>query len=121
MAVQAFAMKLDLPWPPKELSPNARVHWAKLSHVKKKYKNDCMWICKGAKINHAVHNYVFVMLHIKFCPPDKRLRDTDNCIASFKAGQDGLAEALGVNAKIFNNSYEIGQAVKHGKVEVTIS
>ncbi len=114
-------MKIELPWPPKELSPNARVHWAKLSHIKKKYKNDCMWICKGKRIPPSTHNYVFLLLNIKFCPPDKRLRDSDNCIASFKAGQDGLAEALGVNDKIFNNTYEFGPPTKHGKVEVTIN
>lgn len=32
-----------------------------------------------------------------FVPPDRRHRDLDNCIASIKAGLDGLADVLGVD------------------------
>lgn len=40
-----------LPWPPKELSPNARCHWAKLAKAKKTYRAACAWQAKvqGAK------------------------------------------------------------------------
>ena len=31
----------EFPWPPKELSPNARVHWRTLAKAKAEYKGDC--------------------------------------------------------------------------------
>ena len=31
-------LTLTLPWPPKELSPNARQHWTKLAKAKKAYR-----------------------------------------------------------------------------------
>ena len=33
--------RLILPWPPKELSPNFRAHWAKLARAKKAYREAC--------------------------------------------------------------------------------
>jgi crossover junction endodeoxyribonuclease RusA len=40
-------------------------------------------------------------LWLDFYPPDRRHRDDDNMIASFKAGRDGLALALGIDDKRF--------------------
>jgi crossover junction endodeoxyribonuclease RusA len=40
-------------------------------------------------------------LTITFVMPDKRLRDTDNCLAAAKAGLDGMADALGINDRQF--------------------
>jgi crossover junction endodeoxyribonuclease RusA len=34
---------------------------------------------------------------LEFVPPDRRARDTDNMLASIKAGLDGLADVLGVD------------------------
>ncbi len=42
-----------------------------------------------------------IRLTITFVMPDKRLRDTDNCLAAAKAGLDGMADALGVNDRQF--------------------
>lgn len=40
-------------------------------------------------------------LWVDFYPPDRRHRDDDNLIASFKAGRDGIALALGIDDKRF--------------------
>jgi crossover junction endodeoxyribonuclease RusA len=40
-------------------------------------------------------------LWLDFYPPDRRARDDDNIIAAFKAGRDGMAEALGINDRRF--------------------
>ena len=40
-------------------------------------------------------------LWIDFYPPDRRARDDDNMIASFKSGRDGIADALGIDDKRF--------------------
>ena len=39
-----------LPWPPKELSPNAALHWAKKSKVKKVYRQTCWALTLEAKL-----------------------------------------------------------------------
>jgi len=114
-------MKITFPWPPKELSPNRSIHWAALGRSKKKYKTDCMWICKAAKLPTKFKDRVFCAPQITFNPPDKRLRDMDNCVAAFKAGQDAMAEALGINDRIFLPNYEWGEPVKHGSVTIKFS
>src|SRR3546814_7576318 len=40
-------------------------------------------------------------LRIEFYPPDKRRRDLDNMLASFKYGIDAVAEAMGVDDSLF--------------------
>jgi crossover junction endodeoxyribonuclease RusA len=89
-------MKLHLPWPPKELSPNARVHWAKKSKAAKGYRLQCCLMTKAAKVV-VPETEGRLHLWITFYPPDKRQRDDDNMIASFKSGRDGIADALGIN------------------------
>lgn len=44
----------------------------------------------------------------------------DNCIAAFKAGQDGLADALGVNDRDLTVNYEMGDRCKDGGVIVDV-
>lgn len=40
-------------------------------------------------------------LWLDFYPPDRRHRDDDNLVASFKAGRDGVALALGIDDRRF--------------------
>lgn len=40
-------------------------------------------------------------LKITFYPPTKANRDIDNCLASIKAGLDGIADGLAINDKFF--------------------
>ena len=92
--------KVTLPWPPRELSPNARVHWRKKSPITKAYKHACWALCKEAGMI-APASEGRLHLWLDFFPPDRRHRDDDNMIASFKAGRDGLALALGIDDKRF--------------------
>lgn len=91
----AATQTVTLPWPPRDLSPNARVHHMALAKVKKAYKQACAWqaVAQGVKpmTKDALH------LNITFVPPDKRHRDLDNMLASIKAGLDGLRDVLGVD------------------------
>lgn len=90
---------IDLPWPPKELSPNQRLHWAKLATVKRKYRSDCNLLTLAAcKQKLAGRHH----LALTFFPPDRRARDRDNLLASMKAGLDGVADALGINDREFD-------------------
>ena len=57
---------------------------------------------------------------ITFQPPDRRKRDRDNMIAAFKAGQDGLADALGIDDAILVPTYDTGEPVKGGRVDIEL-
>lgn len=89
-----------LPWPPKQLSPNSRAHWAVKSREAKKYRAACAWACKEAKL-HAPATDGRLHLWIDFYAPDRRHRDADNLTANIKSGLDGVADAIGINDKNF--------------------
>jgi len=87
---------LVLPWPPKELSPNARVHRLVKAKAAKAYRHACRALTKEAKLVPAGMH-----LKITFVPPTRQPRDLDNCLASIKSGLDGVADALGLNDRAF--------------------
>jgi crossover junction endodeoxyribonuclease RusA len=92
-------MILNLPWPPSLLNPNRKTHWAVKSKAAKSYKEACFYITKQENI--VIDWDGDIHLWIDFYPPDKRHRDDDNVISSFKSGRDGIADALGVNDRRF--------------------
>lgn len=91
---------IDLPWPPKELNPNARLDRRKVAPIKKKHRNDCYLMTRVTtkeRISGRHH------IALTFFPPnDWRQRDLDNLLASMKAGIDGVADALGINDREFD-------------------
>lgn len=107
------------PWPPKELNPNARVHWAKRAKAAKKYRADCHYLAKLAKFNVDWEGDIH--LHMGFCPPDNRHRDDDNMLAACKSLRDGLADALGVNDRRFRLHSAIFPVRKGGAVIVALT
>ena len=110
---------ITLPWPPKELSPNSRNHWAKRAKVAAKYRETCRLLTIASKIRPAETGAVF--LRVSYYAPDRRLRDDDNMIAAFKAGRDGVANAWGIDdntfcvASVFRN-----EIVSHGKITIEL-
>ena len=88
-----------LDWPPAALSPNARGHWSKRAKAAKKYRKDCYALAKIEKLGVDWDGPVH--LYVTFFPPDRRNRDDDNLVASFKSGRDGIADALGIDDKRF--------------------
>jgi len=109
--------ELTLPWPAKELSPNARLHWAQVAKYKKAYRMACFALALQAGWRRIdVGTTGDIHLWVDFYPPDKRHRDMDNMLASCKALFDGVADALEVNDKRFRlHPYvkdEIGGMVK---------
>jgi len=61
-----------------------------------------------------------IKMKITFYPPDRKRRDDDNMIASFKAARDGLADALGVDDRRFRPEYHFGEPDDPGRVEVQL-
>lgn len=108
-----------LPWPPRELSPNARKHHQAVVKIKKAYRYEC---CTIARQQEPKVKDGKLHLFITFFPPDRRRRDDDNCIASFKSGRDGLADALGIDDSLFVvHSFLSDRVVKGGQVRVRIT
>lgn len=108
--------EITLPWPPKSLSPNARVHWAVKSKFAKAYRMEGFTAAHQAGWSHYKPSGDICM-EITFHEPDKRYhRDHDNMMASIKSGLDGVADALHVNDNRFRLSAvvsdEIGGFVK---------
>ncbi|MFZ5565996.1 MAG: hypothetical protein ACOY95_03235 [Pseudomonadota bacterium] len=111
--------EVTLPWPAKELSPNARVHWAVLARAKKSYRVACFALARQARITQpGLGN---IRIEMTFYPPTRRARDDDNLIASMKAGLDGLADAMGVNDKRFKIKPPKVSEQLGGMVKVQIS
>lgn len=112
-------LTLTLPWPPAALSPNARHrHWAELASAKKRYRKACALVARtqGACTIQAER----VCVSLTFLPPDRRSRDLDNCIASMKAGLDGLADVLGVDDSQWTLAATMGDGIG-GMVKVEVS
>lgn len=60
------------------------------------------------------------ILSLTFCPPDRRKRDDDNLVAAFKAGRDGIAQAMGIDDHRLSLLVKIGEPVEGGAVLVSI-
>lgn len=120
---QLLTFELDLPWPDRRLSPNARGHWAVTAKAKKAYRARCCGIARQAGVRALVTGKDALSVHLTFLPPDRRPRDWDNLVASMKAGLDGLSDALGVDDSRWRLSFEVDRdtVVTGGRVLVTVS
>jgi len=110
---------IELPWPDKALSPNGRPHkMAKARMVKAARKTAwavTLGALKGKKwADPSAH------LRWSFHPKTANAVDKDNCIASVKSYQDGIADALGIDDKTFSAEYQILEPIKGGAVRVAI-
>lgn len=94
-----------LPWPPKELSPNARVHWAKKAKAAKKYRYDCGYLAAHARLNVPEGKVT-----VTFSPPNNRKRDQDNMIASLKSGIDGICDWMRIDDSTFDYEYKFNDS-----------
>lgn len=102
-------VNLILPWPSKELSPNARMHHMALHRAKKAYREACAWQAKA----QGARAMAVARLHVTFTfyPPSKRRIDLDNCIARMKSGIDGLADVLGVDDSRWKMSFALADEI----------
>lgn len=106
---------ITLPWPPKELSPNARCHWATKARAFKAYRLDC-WACfTGFRVALRGRNSFGVTFH----PPSRRRGDIDNMFASIKAAIDALAQITGIDDSAFSFTIAKGEPRKGGAVVIS--
>lgn len=115
---------VTFPWPPSCLSPNAkrRSHWSKYSGPTKKYRALCGWLAKEQGLHLTRRNDPDTKFHVglTFNQPTKHRRDMDGMLGSFKAGLDGLADAMGVDDHKFELSLKTGEIIKGGSVVARI-
>lgn len=110
--------RLTLDWPAKELSQNARVHWAVRAKATKEARNSAGWAVR--RCFKAKPKWQRAIVSLEFHPPDERRRDMQNCIGASKALVDGIADALGIDDSLFDVRFSMGEPVKGGAVIVTV-
>ena len=114
-------MIITVPWPDKRLSPNARLHWRQRVGPKQAARIAAGWAVVAARVHSGgLPPEGPIAITITFYAPDRRRRDMDNLIASMKAAQDGIADALGVDDHRFEPTYRMGEPCKRGRVEVQL-
>ena len=116
-------MIITLPWPSRDLSPNARTHWAKKAKSAKSYRAICGWETKAAMLQPGAPQTFAdgkITLSIIFHAKTRRAYDLDNALASIKSGLDGVADALGVDDSRWALRIEKGEPVRGGMIIVKI-
>lgn len=99
-------LTIELPLPPQELRPNARVHWAKKARKVKEYRNRSKWVALhaigergdlafGDPDGEVVCPFPIEQPTVRVTMLNKTARkmDQDNLIASMKSAMDGLTDA----------------------------
>lgn len=113
-------MRLTLSWPPSVLNPNARANWRTTARAKKAMRT--CWAYEALEQGARRLQAQQLQVAIEFCPPaDGRRRDTDNMLASCKAGLDGLAGVLDVDDSNWRLSIATGAPVLGGAVHIVIT
>lgn len=83
-------------YPPNALNPNraGAPDWVK-AKAKRIYRRDCYVLTLASKVRPPAEGDIEVRLDL--FPPEANRRDDDNAESSFKAGRDGIAQALKVD------------------------
>lgn len=91
-------MIIRLPYPDPVLFPNRRNghSYHKTHAAKVKARDGAFWATKEVCKAFSDHGG-YIALSLLFIAPDKRRRDWDGLVGAFKACQDGVASALGVD------------------------
>lgn len=83
----------------------------------KAYRTQCGWIARAASVTPP--SKPEIMLSVTFNPPSNR-GDLDGMVSGFKAGLDGLADAMCVDDKRFAFTIRRAAAVKGGQIVVEV-
>jgi crossover junction endodeoxyribonuclease RusA len=106
-------------WPDKNLSSNARVHWAKRAKATKAAREEAYWSAKSCGIDNLTRAERYDVL-VEFYPPDRRKRDAHNLPFMAKAALDGLQDALGCDDNSFNVTWKAHEYDGRGGVLITV-
>ena len=111
---------ITLPLPPKELSPNTRVHWGRKARATKKYRLAAAVATEVAlKEQGGSGDYGIAKVQVTLYNRTAHRRDGDNLIATMKAAVAGIADLLEVDDKEWSHKYPIQKTDKDDpRVEV---
>lgn len=117
-----MTLLVELPWPSKNLHPNARCHWAVRARETKSHRRAAYFLATAASRARPTSSWPDrIPIRLLFYPPVTRARDRDGLVSMCKAYLDGAADALGVNDNRFElPRIEIMETVKRGKVSMEI-
>lgn len=110
---------LTLPWPPRITHQNGRpASWQQRAAATKAYRKACAAAAWKAGITPIE---TWTVASIEFQPPAKgKYPDKDGMIGAFKAGQDGVADAMGADDGDFWPEYIKGERTTDGAVLVKL-
>ena len=88
-------LRIEIPGlPPRECSPNARVHWRVKADAAREFGSTVFYCAVDARNRTGEpskwKNLDHAKVSVTFMLPNKRRRDLDNLIASMKSGIDSL-------------------------------
>ena len=87
-------LTLTLPGlPPRECSPNARVHWTEKAKFVAAYRLSTYWYASIEKRKQKWQAPVLAKVDVTFIVPDRRRRDKTNLASAFKGALDGIVDA----------------------------
>jgi len=109
---------IDLPWPPRELSPNARVDRRAVAGIRSRYRQACGWATTAAGFRAMPPGPLH--LDVTFHPPDRRARDLDNMLSSIKAALDGISDVIRVDDSWWSLTIRRADPVPGGRVSVRL-
>lgn len=117
-------MEIELPFPDKKLSPNARIHWAVRSKAVKKHREWAHATTFHQMVTNKLKRSPFlgrIKVYASFIPPGNYGYDKDGLASRLKAYQDGIADALGVDDKLFDpQPIEILEPSKDSRVIIRL-
>lgn len=113
--------RIELPWPHKDLSPNARVNWKVKHRHASALRIKAGWAAVAGTRGVTFQPDQQIRVTTTFFPPDRRSYDEDNLKARMKSAYDGIADAIGVDDKWFRHQpVQIGEVIKGGRVVVAL-
>lgn len=114
--------ELVLPWPSRDLHPNARVHHMARYRAGKRARKDGKMLALAAGWHRMTLPEGRLHLWLDFYPPSRRKHDDDGCLASFKPWRDGIADALDIDDNRFvSHPFVKGETRKGGEVRIRIT
>ena len=112
---------IELPWPPRELHPNSRAHWAKRAKAAKR----CRVLGWGLTLEAGVRrNDPDIPQALKvtavFFPPDDRRRDEDGMLSNIKSYLDGISDVIGIDDSKWQIALRKEAPKKGGSVRIEL-
>lgn len=116
-------LEIELPWPDRALSPNARLHPLAKARAFKAAKARAYVLTKGALHGDMpkLRDGSRMNLRLVVYPASRRRRDEDNLLASCKALLDGIAAAIGIDDSLFHfREQDWREPTKPGRLSVIL-